>query len=85
MDDLIERLRALSRHEHSDYSIGEEAADALEAAREYAGLWRQAFVNERARLNLEHGMSLEHARIHAETDAEIAAIDQARGKGVANA
>ena len=32
MDDLIERLRALSRHEHSDYSIGDEAADALEAA-----------------------------------------------------
>ena len=32
MDDLISRLRALSRHEHSDYSIGDEAADALEAA-----------------------------------------------------
>lgn len=36
MDDLIERLRALSRHEHSDYSIGDEAAAALEAAREDA-------------------------------------------------
>lgn len=34
MNDLIERLRALSRHEHSDYSIGDEAAAALEAARE---------------------------------------------------
>ena len=32
MDDLIERLRALSRHEHSDMTIGDEAADALEAA-----------------------------------------------------
>lgn len=31
-DDLIARLRALSRQEHSDYSIGDEAADALEAA-----------------------------------------------------
>ena len=34
MDDLISRLRALSRHEHSDMTIGDEAADALEAARE---------------------------------------------------
>lgn len=28
-DDLITRLRALSRHEHSDMTIGDEAADAL--------------------------------------------------------
>lgn len=40
MDDLIERLRALSRHEHSDYSIGDEAAAALEAAREDAERYR---------------------------------------------
>lgn len=33
MDELIELLRALARHEHSDVSIAEEAADALEAAR----------------------------------------------------
>lgn len=39
-DDLIERLRALSRHEHSDYSIGDEAAAALEAAREDAERYR---------------------------------------------
>ncbi len=30
MKDLINRLRALSRIEHSDFSIGDEAADALE-------------------------------------------------------
>lgn len=30
MNDLIERLRALSRYEHSDYSIGEEAAKHIE-------------------------------------------------------
>jgi hypothetical protein len=30
--DLITRLRALSRHEHDDLSIGDEAADALETA-----------------------------------------------------
>lgn len=33
MDDLIERLRALSRYEHSDYSIGDEAAAEIEALR----------------------------------------------------
>jgi len=31
MSDLIERLRALSRHEHDDLSIGDEAAAALAA------------------------------------------------------
>ena len=40
MDDLISRLRALSRHEHSDYSIGDEAAEALEAARGDAARYR---------------------------------------------
>lgn len=28
--DLIDRLRALSRHEHSDLTIGDEAADIIE-------------------------------------------------------
>ena len=28
--DLIARLRGLSRHEHSDFSVGDEAADALD-------------------------------------------------------
>lgn len=31
MDDLIERLRALSRHAHSDFTIGDEAADRIAA------------------------------------------------------
>jgi predicted nucleic-acid-binding protein len=31
VNELIELLRALARHEHSDDSIAEEAADALEA------------------------------------------------------
>lgn len=30
MSDLIERLRALSRADHSDFSIGNEAADEIE-------------------------------------------------------
>lgn len=30
MDDLISRLRALSRHEHSDLTVGDEAADIIE-------------------------------------------------------
>jgi hypothetical protein len=32
-NDLLERLRALSRHEHSDLSIGDEAADEITALR----------------------------------------------------
>ena len=32
-DDLIARLRALSRHEHDDLSIGDEAADEIERLR----------------------------------------------------
>lgn len=35
---LIERLRALSRYEHDDLSLGNEAADALAAAEERARL-----------------------------------------------
>ena len=30
MSDLTNRLRALSRYEHSDYSIGKEAADVID-------------------------------------------------------
>jgi len=42
MNDLIERLRALARYEHSDVSVAEEAADALEAAREEMATLRKA-------------------------------------------
>ena len=44
MADLIELLRALARHEHSDVSIAEEAAAALEAAREDASTERRALL-----------------------------------------
>jgi hypothetical protein len=33
MDDLVKRLNSLSRHEHDDLSIGNEAADAIERLR----------------------------------------------------
>jgi hypothetical protein len=33
MPDIVERLRALSRHEHDDLSIGDEAADIIEVHR----------------------------------------------------
>src|SRR5690606_38592246 len=55
----------------------------LAAAREDAERWRQAFVDERASRYRADGMKVEQARIHAETDAVVAAIDQARRKGVA--
>src|SRR5690606_4136932 len=61
----------------------DQLAAALVSAREDAERWRQAFVNERASRYRADGMKVEQARIHAETDAVVAAIDQARGKGVA--
>ena len=74
VDELIELLRALARHEHSDVSIAEEAAAALEAAREDAERYRwlrdaapEAWAEIGAIMSLP------------EIDA---AIDQARGKGV---
>lgn len=39
MTDLTERLRALSRHEHDDLSIGGEAADEIEWLRQ----WKVAY------------------------------------------
>lgn len=42
MNDLIERLRALARCEHSDVSVADEAADALEAAWEEVAAQRKA-------------------------------------------
>lgn len=39
MTDLISRLRAMSRHEHDDLTIGDEAADEIERLR--AALQRQ--------------------------------------------
>lgn len=87
MTDLIKRLE-LKRDVWRGTEFGddicellEEAAAALEAAREDAERWRQAFVDERASRYRADGMKIEQARIHAETDAEVAAIDQARGKG----
>ena len=37
MDDLVERCRSLARCEHSDLSIGDEAADAIEALQRQLG------------------------------------------------
>ena len=61
MTDIVERLRALSRHEHDDLSIGEEAADVIEHLRivkteeaELVGeIERLRAENERLRRNLE--------------------------------
>jgi predicted DNA-binding protein YlxM (UPF0122 family) len=33
MTDIVERLRAMSRYEHDDLSIGDEAADEIERLR----------------------------------------------------
>jgi len=42
MSDLIARLRALAAHEHDDHSVGEEAAEAIEAIREQK--WREGYT-----------------------------------------
>ena len=65
-NDLIERLRALARCEHSDVSVAEEAADALEAAwEEVAALgWQEGedpateglYVARDSKDNVEVGM-----------------------------
>jgi len=56
MSDLIERLRALSRHEHSDLSIGNEAADELvlayrriRALKDYSKAYAKGFAEARER------------------------------------
>lgn len=38
--DLLTRLRGLSRHEHSDITIGDEAADAIELLQAGVERWR---------------------------------------------
>ena len=42
MDDLTQRLRALSRMEHSDHTIGDEAADEIERLRAELELRRKS-------------------------------------------
>ena len=80
MNDLIERLRALSRYEHSDYSIGDEAADALEAARVDAERYRalrDALLDDESEA-WEAFIQQPEPKNAADFDA---AIDLARGKG----
>jgi len=43
-DDLIERLRSMSRYEHDDLSIGDEAADAIERLRSENKIMRVYFA-----------------------------------------
>jgi hypothetical protein len=88
MNDLIERLRALSRYEHSDYSIGDEAADALEAAREDAERYRWLRKGVHDDIAVVRGLGAmdsvggEANTYSKEIDGDDldAAIDQARGK-----
>ena len=43
-----------------------------------AECWRRAFTSERAAAYRAQGMKIEQARIHAETDADLCAIELAR-------
>jgi hypothetical protein len=48
MDDLVQRLRALSRYAHDDKSIGDEAADELERLRAELGVLRASTTSVQA-------------------------------------
>lgn len=45
MSDLVARLRALARCEHSDFSIGDEAADEIESLRDNRFLLEREIEN----------------------------------------
>ena len=50
MTDIVDRLRAMSRYEHSDLSIGDEAADEIERLRAYTAAAVAAERERRAAL-----------------------------------
>ena len=88
MIDLLDRLRALSRMEHSDFTIGDEAADELERmalelsnARAadihscHAGCTRAGCVNVRLREVLKE---LVGAADDDSTDRWVAALNAAQ-------
>lgn len=72
-DDLISRLRELSRRQHDDLSIGDEAADMIETLRER--------VKELERLYRERTELAEAQRRRAEA-AEVKLAHFAERKGV---
>lgn len=83
MDDLIDRLRALSRHEHSDYSIGDEAATEIEALR--AEVSRQEALKEKHILQSDSWEHRAHSsEAHAKQLTEIlkSLLDQLEGVGI---
>lgn len=59
MSDLIQRLRALARCEHSDFSIGEEAADEIERLRDNRFLLEREIENLHRELDALEGRSRE--------------------------
>ena len=78
--DLLYSAGYDARHKERDYDprgcgAWQDVVEALTAPRVDAERWRQAFVNERAGHYRADGMKVEQARIHAETDAVVAAID----------
>src|SRR5690606_3815322 len=75
--DLIERLRALARHEHSDVSIAEEAAAALEAARMDA----ERLDSGTIRIIQRDEFGMQQTTVYSGVDLR-AAIDQARRRRV---
>ena len=86
MNDLIDRLRALSRYEHSDYSIGDEAADELEAAhveREVIVDEALKYADKSGRLEAKVDRLAEALRIAEAALADIGDADREPGDDVA--
>jgi hypothetical protein len=48
--DVVERLRALARHEHSDLSIGHEAADIIDVHRKTIEIANAGWNKDRSEL-----------------------------------
>lgn len=78
--DLIQRLRALSRHEHDDFSIGDEAADEIERLRATP----QAPLSEFRRMQIigdEFPLALVEPIVIQKIDAVCRAIEREHGIG----
>ena len=94
---LAKALRAQRQIDEDGTEVGvsrqacDEAADVIESLAaapqppaedvRRVQVWRQAFIDERARRYIADGMKIEQARIHAETDAAHADAALAKESG----
>ena len=68
MTDIVERLRAMSRYEHDDLSIGDEAADEITALREQNAAQKRMIENHWGDIARDRA---EIERLREELDLEL--------------